>query len=84
MTEENAMPILTMKRTCMNITDTRHNICMASCQQVVVIQRKHNLVSSKEGCVEDIKGMWTFCLPGSYFLKHFWYIWKSRLFCFVF
>lgn len=30
MTEENVMPNLTMKRTCMNITDTRHNACMAS------------------------------------------------------
>lgn len=56
MTEGNVMPNSTIKRTCTNITDTRYNTCMASWQQVVVIQRKHNLVSSKEGCIEDIKG----------------------------
>ena len=57
MAVENVMLILTMKKSCVNITDMRLNICRARQQQVAVTQRKHNLDSYKQVYVEDIKGV---------------------------
>lgn len=59
------------EKTFVNITNTRNNKCIASKQQVAVIQRKHNLVIFKEGCAKDMEAVYVFCLPGSYFYNSF-------------